>query len=97
MSPKKLYRPKPLELIEVEWSDALYDGDYDGKPEAFDGSLAKLCDCGYFVKRTKDAIVVASCHQPSNGTARWFVTIPLVNVTAIHPCGRRPSGEEEGK
>jgi len=89
----KLYVPKRLELVEVYWSDALYDGDHDGTPESFDPSLAVLVNCGYFVKMTRESVVLVSCQQESNGTVRWFVTIPRVNVKAIHPCERKPRVE----
>ncbi len=88
---KVLYKPKRLELVEVEWADALYDGDHDGTPESFDGKLAVLLNVGYFAKMTRESVVLVSCHQPSNGTVRWFVTIPKVNVRAIRPCVRKES------
>lgn len=90
-----LYRPRRMELVEVEWADALYDGDHDGTPESFDGKLAVLVNVGYFAKMTRESVVLVSCRQPSNDTVRWFVTIPRVNVKAIHPCQRRTSGESE--
>jgi hypothetical protein len=81
-----------MELVEVEWADALYDGDHDGTPESFDGKLAVLINVGYFAKMTRESVVLVSCQQPSNGTVRWFVTIPRVNVRSIHPCQRREDG-----
>jgi len=84
-----LYRPHVLELVEVEWADAHYDGEFDGAPESFDGKLAVLINVGYFAKFTRESVVLVSCQQPSNGTTRWFVTIPRVNVRAIHPCERK--------
>lgn len=90
MSRRNLYRPSSLEMVVVEWRDALYDGDYDGAPEKFDGALAVLQNIGYFAKMTKDSVVLVSCLQPSNGTTRWFVTIPRVNVVAIRPCILKP-------
>ena len=89
-----MYRPKRLELVEVEWSDALYDGEHDGTPESFDGRLAVLVNVGYFAKMTRESVVLVSCQQPSNGTVRWFVTIPRVNVRAIHPCERKQNGAQ---
>jgi len=90
---RTLYRPKRLELVEVEWADALYDGDHDGTPESYDGKLAVLQNVGYFAKMTRESVVLVSCVQPSNGTVRWFVTIPRVNVRAILPCVRKEPNE----
>lgn len=87
MSRAKLYRPKALESVEVVWDDAHYDGDFDGKPETFDSRLARLHNIGYFAKLTRDSVVLVSCLQPSNGTTRWFVTIPRKLVIEIRPVG----------
>ena len=80
-----------MEMVEVVWLDAQYDGDFDGQPETFDGSLARLHNLGYFVKLTKDSVVLVSCVQPSNGTTRWFVTIPRKLVVSIRPIDRPES------
>ena len=87
----KLYRPRPMEAVEVVWDDAQYEGDFDGKPEGFDASLARLTNIGYFAKMTRDSIVLVSCVQPSNGTTRWFVTIPRKLVVEVRPFLGRPS------
>ena len=85
MSRARLYRPRLGEVIEVEWADAQYDGDFDGQAEAYEGKLAILLNVGYFAKLTKESLVLVSCRQPSNGTMRWFVTIPRNNIRAIRP------------
>lgn len=88
----KLYRPQSMEAVEVVWDDAQYDGEYDGQPGSYDPRLARLTNLGYFVKMTRDSVVLCSCVQVSNGTTRWFVTIPRKLVVEIRPFGGAAHG-----
>lgn len=87
MSRAKLYQPKPLELVEVEWTDSFYDSSTDGPPEDYSDRVARLLSVGFFVKRGRDGTVLASCREVKEGTCRHYVTIPRENVKAIRPIG----------
>lgn len=82
-----LYRPKPLELIEVEWSDSYYDPNTDGPPEDYSSRVARLISVGWMVKRGKDGLVLSACRDMKEGTMRHYITIPSENVKTIRPIG----------
>lgn len=85
MTARALYRPRKLERVEVSWTDAQHDADYDGDPDGYDAELATLGNVGYFVRLTREALVLASCIEPANGSARHFITIPRKLVREITP------------
>ena len=92
---RALYHPKPLERVEVEWTDSFYDSSTDAAPADYSTRVAHLITLGYFVKSGKDGFVVAMCKDTNGDSMRHFVTIPRVNVRAIHPCERRDSEPKE--
>jgi hypothetical protein len=78
-----LYRPRKHELVAVYWVDAQHDSSYDGTAEAYEPSLASLEDVGFFVKRTKESITLASCIERKTSTVRFMVDIPTKLVSRI--------------
>ena len=86
-----LYKPKAGELVEIEWTDSFYDSTTDGPPEDYSDRVARIVSVGFFVKQGREGLVIAACRSPKDGTMRHYVTIPRVNVRAIHPCERRAS------
>ena len=85
------FKPATGDMVEVEWTDSFYDTTSDATPEDYSTRVARLLTFGYFVKSGKDGFVVAMCKDMQSGSMRHFVTIPRVNVRAIHPCQRRAS------
>ena len=84
--PVKLYRPRKLERVEVLWKDAQADSVYDGTVEGYaDTALPLLEDVGYFVKWTKEVLVLASCRELDSGTVRFMLKIPRKLVLEIRP------------
>ena len=78
-----LYRPRLLELVEVRWSDARFDNDYDGPPEGHGGSLAILSNVGFFCAMNRERLTLASCKDAGDGTVRQLVNIPRKMVQDI--------------
>lgn len=87
-----LYRPRKYELVAVFWLDAQHDSAYDGTAEGYTPSLPLLEDAGYFVKRTRDTVTLASCIERETGTVRFLVNIPTKLVQRIET--REPSKKE---
>ena len=85
----KQYKPHAMELVEVEWTDSFYDPTYDGDPAEYSTKVARLLNIGYFIKRGRDGIVLASCREATEGTVRHMMTIPRENVRGIYPCQRK--------
>lgn len=75
--------PSSLTPILIHWIDASHDSDQDAKPRDVVGDTPLLMNIGFFVKKTKDAVVLASCLDPKTGTVRWIDTIPLSLVRKI--------------
>ena len=96
MAPK-LYRPRLLELVEVAWSDARVDLDYDGPPEVAGGTLAALFNCGYYVGMNRERVQLASCRDAVDGTVRHIINIPRNNVRSIRSLEPKeePSGPQQ--
>lgn len=80
----RLHRPRLLEMVAVEWVDAQHDTEFDGNPRDYTGTLAKTTDIGFFVSMTREVTVLASCRD-ADGTTRWLINIPTVNVQSIKP------------
>lgn len=80
-----LYRPKPFEPIHVRWVDALYDGDFDGKPAHYTPEAPILDELGFFVKQDKDTFVMAACYDSKTGTVRWLMNLPIGLIAHIKP------------
>jgi len=78
-----LYRPRKYELVAVHWVDAQHDAEYDGTAEGYTPSLPVLEDVGFFVKRTRDTVTLASCIERETGTVRFLVNIPTKLVSRI--------------
>lgn len=77
MKPRRFPKLAPLERIEVVWDDALFDPAYDGPVDEYAGGLAHGLEyAGYFVKYTRDAVVVCSCRETKAGHSRFHFAIP---------------------
>ena len=87
------WAPKAGDMVEVEWTDSYYDTSADASPEDYSAHPARLMTLGYFVKRSKDGLVVSMCRDTQSGTMRHFVTIPRVNVKGMWPCSRTEAKE----
>src|SRR5689334_15476683 len=85
---KRLYRPKPLELVLVIWKDSQHDTVYDGPPAGYEPRLALLTNVGFFVKATPEILTLASCCEESTKTTRWYDDIPKAAIRDIVPLAR---------
>jgi hypothetical protein len=84
----KLYRPAKLERIEVVWSDAQHDAEFDGNADSYEAALSACEDIGYFVRLTRDTLTLASCREPKTGTVRFMLNIPRTLIREIRSLER---------
>ena len=83
-----LYRPRLLELVSVQWSDARFDNDYDGPAEGHGGSLATLENVGFFCAMNRERITLASCRDLGDSSVRQLVNMPrkmVIGVRSLEP------------